>query len=402
MSDVLSHIIPRLSRSDQDQKIESANFSVPFNRSSLEGRELEYIFQAITSGQISGGQTFSKRCELLLEQVLGVKRALITTSCTHALEMCALLLNIQPGDEIITTSFTFVSTVNAFVLRGATPIFCDIRADTLNIDENKLEALITPNTKAIVPIHYSGIACEMDQIVEVANRYDIPIIEDNAHGLFGKYKKRYLGTIGCLATQSFHETKNITCGEGGALLINDPHYLERAEIICEKGTDRSRFFRGQVDKYTWIDVGSSYVISDVLAAFLFAQLEVRQKIQFRRQSLWERYHFELAEWACFNNIRQPFIPPECDPGWHLYYLILPSLEQRQALISHLKAAGILAVFHYHPLHLSEMGRKLTKQSQMCPVCEDIHDRILRLPFYNSMTDGQQTYILETLLKFSCG
>lgn len=374
---------------------------IPFNRSSLEGRELEYIFQTVASGQISGNQTFSKKCEHFLKEVLGVKRVLMMTSCTHALEMSALLLNISPGDEIITTPFTFVSTVNAFVLRGAVPIFCDIRPDTLNMDESKLEILITPKTKAIVPVHYAGIACEMDTIADIAARYCIPIIEDNAHGLFGKYKNRYLGTIGSLATQSFHETKNITCGEGGALLINDSDYLERAEIIREKGTNRSRFFRGNVDKYSWVDIGSSYVISDVLAAFLFAQLEVWKKIQAKRQYIWTRYQTELANWSDYNDIRQPFVPSYCESGWHMYHLILPSLTHRQALINHLKSRGILSVFHYLPLHRSEMGMRVAKNSPTCPVCEDLSDRILRLPFYNSMTDEQQAHIINAILKFDC-
>ncbi len=252
---------------------------IPFNHSSLRGRELEYIFQTITIGQIAGDQTFSKKCHALLEQVVGVQKAMVTTSCTHALEMSALLLDIQPGDEVIVPSFTFVSTANAFALRGAKIIFADIRPDTLNLDEQKLEGLITSRTKVIVPVHYAGVGCEMDVIGEIAVRHGLSVVEDNAHGLFGKFRGRNLGTFGCLAAQSFHETKNITCGEGGALLINDARLIERAEIIREKGTNRSRFFRGQVDKYSWVGVGSSYVMSDVLAAFLYAQLEAWQTIQ---------------------------------------------------------------------------------------------------------------------------
>lgn len=375
------------------------DIKIPFNRSSLEGRELEYIFQAVASGQISGGQRFSQRCELLLQDLLGVKRALVTTSCTHALEMCALLLNIVPGDEIITTPFTFVSTVNAFVLRGAIPVLCDIRPDTLNMDENKLEALITSRTKAIIPVHYAGVACEMDHIMKIAEGYRIPVIEDNAHGLFGKYRNKYLGTIGSLGTQSFHETKNITCGEGGALLINNPDYLERAEIIREKGTNRTRFFQGSVDKYSWVDIGSSYVMSDVLAAFLFAQLEVWENIQLRRKSLWQRYQSELSEWSRCNDVRQPCVPSHCEPGWHMYYLILPSFSQRQAFIAHLKSRGILSVFHYLPLHRSEMGTKVVKKSVGCPVCEDLSDRVLRLPFYNRMTEEEQMSVVNAMMKF---
>lgn len=374
--------------------------TIPFNRSSLCGRELEYIFQTITIGQIAGDQTFSKKCHTLLEQALGVQRALVTTSCTLALEMAALLLDLQPGDEVIVPSFTFVSTANAFVLRGARPVFCDIRPDTLNLDETKLEALITLRTKAIVPVHYAGVGCEMDAILEVAGRHGVPVVEDNAHGLFGKYKGRWLGTFGCLATQSFHETKNITCGEGGALLINDERFIERAEIIREKGTNRSKFFRGQVDKYTWVDIGSSYLMSDVLAAFLFAQLEVWPVIQNDRQRIWQAYHEQLAGWCGTNQVRQPIVPPHCEQAWHMYYLLLPSLLARTALIAHLKACGILAVFHYLPLHLSDMGRRFGGREGNCPVAEGVSDRLLRLPFYNSLSRADQDQVIEAVLKFS--
>ncbi|MBK8091133.1 MAG: dTDP-4-amino-4,6-dideoxygalactose transaminase [Verrucomicrobiaceae bacterium] len=369
---------------------------IPFNRSSLRGRELEYIFQTITIGQIAGDQTFSKKCHALLEAELGVKKALVTTSCTHALEMAAILLEIKEGDEVIVPSFTFVSTPNAFVMRGAKIVFCDVRPDTLNMDESKLEALITPRTKAIVPVHYAGVGCEMDEIMRIANQHGIPVVEDNAHGLFGKYKGRWLGTFGCMATQSFHETKNITCGEGGALLINDAKFAERAEIIREKGTNRARFFRGQVDKYSWVDVGSSYVMSDVLAAFLYAQLEVWPQIQKRRQQIWERYQIELADWCAGNGIRQPVVPAECEQAWHMYYLLLPSLEARMALIAHLKARNIIAVFHYLPLHISEFGSRFGGRAGDCPVTEDLSDRLLRLPFFNSITDAQQGEVIAAM------
>lgn len=369
---------------------------IPFNRSSLQGRELEYIFQTISVGQIAGDQTFSKKCHALLEQVLGVRRALVTTSCTHALEMSAMLLDIQPGDEVIVPSFTFVSTPNAFVVHGARPVFCDIRPDTLNLDEALLERLITPRTKAIVPVHYAGVGCEMDTIMEIAARHGIPVVEDNAHGLFGKYKGRWLGTFGCMATQSFHETKNITCGEGGALLINDGHYLERAEIIREKGTNRARFFRGQVDKYSWVDVGSSYVMSDVLAAFLYAQLEVWRLIQSRRERIWRRYNEELSHWCAGHDVRQPVVPDCCEQAYHMYYLLFPSLEMRQAVIARLKANGILAVFHYLPLHLSEFGRQWNGQAGDYPVTEEASDRLLRLPFYNSLTDSDLDRVIDVL------
>ena len=373
--------------------------TIPFNRSSLEGRELEYIFQTITIGQIAGDQTFSKKCHSLLERALGVHRALLTTSCTHALEMSALLLDIGPGDEVIVPAFTFVSTPNAFVLHGAKPVFCDVRPDTLNLDESQLEALITPRTKAIVPVHYAGVGCEMDEICAIASKHGVAVIEDNAHGIFGKYRGRWLGTLGCMGAQSFHETKNITCGEGGALLINDERFLERAEIIREKGTNRARFFRGQIDKYSWVDKGSSYVMSDVLAAFLYAQLDVWQTIQAKRQNLWQRYHDELATWTLSLGIRQPIIPEHCEQSWHMYYLLLPSLAERTALIAHLKAAGVMAVFHYLPLHLSEYGMRFGGIRGDCPVTEDVSDRLLRLPFYNSMTPADQTRIISALQSF---
>ena len=273
-------------------------YSIDFNKPCLTGNEFRYIQQAIDQRQISGDGSFTKRCHSLLEQELGVPKVLLTTSCTHALEMAAISLNLQPGDEFIVPSFTFVSTPNAFVLRGARPVFSDIRPDTLNLDESKLEQLITPHTRAIIVVHYAGVGCEMQPILEIANNYGIPVVEDNAHGLFGRYRDQNLGTFGCLATQSFHETKNISCGEGGALLINDPKYIERAEIIREKGTDRSRFFRGQVDKYTWVDIGSSYLPSEILAAYLFAQLEQRHQIQEARMRIWQFYDFSSAGLGC--------------------------------------------------------------------------------------------------------
>src|SRR5216684_1091680 len=299
---------------------------IPFNKPYVVGKEFEYIRQAIDNLHLSGDGLFTKRCEALLQQELGVPRALLTTSCTHALEMAALLLDIKPGDEIIIPSFTFVSTVNAFVLRGARPVFIDIRPDTLNLDESQLERLITPRTKAIVVVHYAGVGCDMDTIMQVAGQHGIAVVEDNAHGLFGKYRGKYLGTFGCLATQSFHETKNFTCGEGGALLINDSRYIERAEILREKGTDRSRFFRGQVDKYTWVDIGSSYLPSDVLAAFLFAQFEHRDQIQSQRKRIWNYYNENLAGWAEKNGVKVPFVPNYCDQSWHMFYLLMPSFE----------------------------------------------------------------------------
>jgi len=374
-------------------------FRVPLNKPGLLGNEIEYILQAVRGGHISGDGLFTKRCHRFLEQALGVPKVQLTTSCTHAPEMAALLLEIQPGDEVIVPSFTFVTTVNAFVLRGARPVFIDIRPDTLNLDETQLEQLVTSRTKAIVPMHYAGIACEMDAITEVATRCGVAVVEDNAHGLFGKYKGKYLGTFGCLATQSFHETKNFICGEGGALLINDPQYIERAEIIREKGTNRTRFFRGQVDKYTWVDVGSSYLPSDILAAFLYAQLETRDEIQTRRRQIWEYYYQNLKQWAQNHDVRLPIVPAYCEQPYHLFYLLMPSLEQRQALIDHLKARGILSAFHYLPLHLSEMGRRFGGKKGDCPVTEGVSDRLLRLPFYNIMTEAEQALVVESIVEF---
>jgi dTDP-4-amino-4,6-dideoxygalactose transaminase len=375
------------------------DYSIPFNRSSLLGRELEHIFRTMTIGQIAGDQTYSKKCHALLEQVLGVKKALVTTSCTHALEMSALLLEIQPGDEVIVPSFTFVSTANAFALRGARIVFSDIRPDTLNLDEKRLEPLITSRTRAVVLVHYAGVGCELDAILEIAARRGVSVVEDNAQGLFGKYRGRWLGTFGRLATQSFHETKNITCGEGGALLINDASLIERAEIIREKGTNRSLFFRGQVDKYTWVDIGSSYLMSDVLAAFLFAQLEVWPSIQAQRQKIWKYYDDHLRGWANQRGIGCPTVPAHCEQSCHMYYLILPSLRQRQGLISHLKTRGILSVFHYVPLHLSLMGQRMGAHAGDCPVTEEKSDRLVRLPFYNSLNPGDQDKVIEAVQQF---
>ena len=313
--------------------------------------------------------------------------------------MAALLLDVKPGDEVIVPSFTFVSTANAFALRDARIVFADIRPDTLNLDEAKLPALITPRTRVIVPVHYAGVGCEMDAILALASDQGVAVVEDNAHGLFGRYKDRWLGTFGRLATQSFHETKNITCGEGGALLINDPDLIERAEIIREKGTNRSRFFRGQVDKYTWVDLGSSYVMSDVLAAFLFGQIEVWEEIQRRRKRIWDRYQSALTTWAAQNGARLPVVPVHCEQAYHMFYLLLPSLDARQRLIAHLKARGILAVFHYLPLHLSEYGRRWGGRPGDCPVTEDLSDRLLRLPFFNVLDEASQSRVIETVLAF---
>ncbi|RPI91229.1 MAG: dTDP-4-amino-4,6-dideoxygalactose transaminase [Chloroflexi bacterium] len=363
------------------------------------GHELEYMKQAIENGHISGDGPFTKKCHAFLEQELGVQKALLTTSCTHALEMSAMLLDIQPGDEVILPDFTFVSTVNAFVLRGARPVFLDIRPDTLNLDESRLAAAITSRTKAIVPVHYAGIGCAMDSIMDVAARHSLPVVEDNAHGLFGKYKGKYLGTFGSMASQSFHETKNFTSGEGGALLINDPILVERAEIIREKGTNRSRFFRGQVDKYTWVDVGSSYLPSDILAAFLFAQFEQREKIQLHRKQVWELYQAGLKDWADSHDVQLPCIPDDCEQSYHMFYMLLPSLELRQNLIAYLRERGIYSVFHYLPLHLSDMGRSFGGKTGDCPVTERVSDQLIRLPFHNSLTSSEQEQVIDLIQGF---
>lgn len=372
---------------------------VPFNKPTNIGTEIDYITQAVMEGHLSGDGFFTKKSNKLLEQILDVPKVLLTTSCTHALEMSAVLLDIQPGDEVIVPSFTFVSTINAFVLRGACPVFIDIRSDTLNLDEQLLEPLITKKTKAILPVHYAGVGCEIQTIMEVANHYQIPVVEDNAHGLFGKYKGKYLGTFGVMATQSFHETKNFTSGEGGALLINDPQYIERAEIIREKGTNRSRFYRGQVDKYTWVDIGSSYLPSEILAAFLYAQLENWQQVQGKRKQIWETYARELEGWAGKNGVRLPVIPEHCEQSYHMFYILLPSLNLRERFISFLKENGVQSVFHYLPLNLSDMGKKFGGKEGDCPVTEDLSDRLVRLPFFNSLDNEDLAYVIEKIHEF---
>lgn len=375
--------------------------TIPFNRPSLQGNELNYITEAVEAKHISGDGQFTRRCHEFLESRLGVSKALLTTSCTHALEMSALLLDLQPGDEVILPSFAFVSTANAFVLRGARPVFADVRPDTLNLDERQLESLITPRTKAIALIHYGGVGCEMDVICEIAARHGIAVVEDNAHGLLAKYKGRFLGTFGTFATLSFHETKNFTCGEGGALLLNSPEYLERAEIIREKGTNRANFFRGSVDKYTWVDVGSSYLPSDLNAAFLLAQFEAADAIQEKRGAIWSSYADGLEDWAGENGVGLPTIPEHCEQAYHMFYMILPSETDRDALIAHLKSQGITAPFHYLPLHLSTMGARYGGTPGDCPVTEDLSARLVRLPFYNALSSGEQNRVIEATTCFEC-
>ncbi len=372
---------------------------IPFNRPFATGDEFEYVRAAISASKFSGDGPFTAECHRLLEKSLGVQKVLLTTSCTHALEMAALLLNVGPEDEVIVPAFTFPSAINAFVLRGSKPVFVDVRADTLNIDERQIEQHLSDRTKAIFLVHYAGVGCELDMIMPLARRHNIGVVEDNAHGLYGKYRGRFLGTFGEVATLSFHETKNFSCGEGGALLINDVQLNERAEIIREKGTNRSRFFRGEVDKYTWVDVGSSYLPSDLLAAFLRAQLEHRDQIQSRRREIWETYSRELASWAEANGVRLPVVPPECEQTYHMFYVIMPSLESRQALITHLRCSGILGVFHYLPLHLSPMGLRFGGRQGDCPVTEDLSDRLLRLPFFTGMSSSEQSQVIEAVSAF---
>jgi len=374
---------------------------IPFNRAAAIGREYEYMAQAVANGHISGDGPFTKRCEAFLERELGAQKALLTTSCTHALEMAALLLDFKAGEEVILPAYTFVSTVNAFVLRGARPVFADIRPDTLNLDEKLLERHVSPRTRAIVVVHYAGVGCEMDSIMEISARSGLGVVEDNAHGLFGRFRGRHLGSFGCFATQSFHETKNLTCGEGGALLINDSSFVDRAEILREKGTNRSRFFRGQVDKYTWVDVGSSYLPSDILAAFLCAQMEEWKRIQAKRKLVWNTYLDQLRSWADDQGVRLPTVPAHCEQPYHLFYLIMPTLELRHALINHLGSDNILSVFHYVPLHLSEMGRRLGGKPGDCPVSERVGDCLLRLPLYYDLTEADLDRVVSAVKRFRC-
>lgn len=373
---------------------------IPFNRPVLVGTELDGILRAISTSELSGDGRITKECHQFLEGALGVSKALLTTSCTHALEMCALLLNLRAGDEVIVPAFTFVSTANAFVLHGAKVVFADVRPDTLNIDENRLEALITSRTRAIVVVHYAGVGCEMDAIMAMAARHGIAVIEDNAHGLFGQYRGRFLGTFGCLATQSFHETKNFTCGEGGALLINDAALIERAEIIREKGTDRSKFYRGQVDKYSWRDVGSSYLPSGILAAFLLEQLRARHTIQAARERIFERYQSALQVWSIQQSTALPTVPAHCQQAYHMFYLMLPDGTQRTRFIDHMKAGNITTPFHYVPLNTSKMGQSLGGYLGQCPISEDVSERLVRLPFFNSMTNAEQDRVIDRILQFA--
>lgn len=369
---------------------------IPFNRPYMTGRELSSIAEAHARGHLSGDGEFTRRCHAWLEQRTGCRRALLTHSCTAALEMSALLLDLAPGDEVIMPSYTFVSTANAFVLRGAVPVFVDIREDTLNLDESLIEAAITPRTRAICVVHYAGVACEMDAIIAIAQRHGLVVVEDAAQGVEAAYKGRALGSIGALGALSFHETKNIISGEGGALLINDPALVERAEVIREKGTNRSRFFRGEVDKYTWVDVGSSFLPGEIVAAFLHAQMEEAGTITQRRLALWSRYHEALADAEAAGRIRRPRVPEHCTHNAHMYYILLPSLAARTATIAALQAQGIRPVFHYIPLHSSPAGVRFTRAHGSMQHTDRTGDTLLRLPLWLPDLDIER--VIDALCK----
>ena len=370
--------------------------TVPFNKPYMTGKELWYISQAHAGGHLAGDGQFTKKCSAWLEQRTGCQKALLTHSCTAALEMAAMLADIGPGDEVIMPSYTFVSTANAFVLRGATPVFVDIRPDTLNIDEARIEAAITPRTKAIVPVHYAGVSCEMDTIMDIARRHNLLVIEDAAQGIMSTYKGRPLGSIGHMAALSFHETKNIISGEGGALLINDARFVERAEVIREKGTNRSQFFRGQVDKYTWVDIGSSYLPGEIVAAFLWAQMEEADAINKRRLEIWANYHQWFASQEKAERIRRPSVPRECVHNAHMYYLLLPSLARRTDFIERLKAKGIHTVFHYIPLHSSPRGQLVGRTVGAMTNTDSAGDRLVRLPLWLGLEEQLADVIAEVV------
>lgn len=373
--------------------------SIPFNKPFIVGKELYYIAQAVLEGHIAGDGIFTRKCHELLEEKFQAKKVLLTHSCTAALEVAALLCDIQPGDEVILPSFTFVSTANAFCLRGARPVFVDIRPDTLNIDETLIDKAVTKHTKAIVPVHYAGVACEMDTIMAIARQHGLLVVEDAAQGVSSLYRDKYLGTIGDLGTYSFHETKNFISGEGGALVINDERFIERAEVIREKGTNRSKFFRGEVDKYSWVDLGSSYLPSDIVAAFLFAQLENIEIINERRQEIYNYYYNGLLSLEKEGFLRLPYIPQGCQCNNHLFYLLLADERTRDELMEHLKGRDIYPVFHYLPLHLSGMGRSMGYMDGDLPVTESVSARLLRLPCYYELSREEQEMVIEEIGHF---
>jgi dTDP-4-amino-4,6-dideoxygalactose transaminase len=369
---------------------------IPFNKPFMTGKELWNIAQAHASGRLAGDGVFTKQCAAWLEARLHAKKALLTHSCTAALEMAALLLDLGPGDEVIMPSFTFVSTANAFVLRGCVPVFVDVRHDTLNLNEELIEAAITPRTKAIVPVHYAGVSCEMDKIMAIARKHNLFVVEDAAQSMMSTYKGRPAGSIGQLSALSFHETKNVIAGEGGALLVNDERYAAHAEIIREKGTNRSQFFRGQVDKYTWVDVGSSYLPSELISAFLWAQLEHAEEITRRRLAIWAKYHDAFAHAERDGRVRRPIVPAECVHNAHMYYLLLPNLEHRSAFIESMNLQEISCVFHYVPLHSSPMGSRVGKCGGGLDVTTSASERLVRLPLWLGLED-RQDFVIDKVL-----
>ncbi|MDB4534156.1 dTDP-4-amino-4,6-dideoxygalactose transaminase [Vicingaceae bacterium] len=371
---------------------------VPFNKPFIAGKELYYIAQAVAMGNIAGDGTHTKGCQKILE-AQGIHKVLLTPSCTAALEMAAMLCDVGPGDEVILPSYTFVSTANAFVLRGAKPVFVDIRPDTLNLDESLIENAITDRTKVICPVHYAGVGCEMDRIMEIADQHEIQVVEDAAQGVNAQYKGRALGSIGQLAAFSFHETKNYICGEGGALCINNEALVSRAEIIRDKGTDRQQFFRGNVDKYTWVDVGSSYVISEICSAFLYGQLELLDEIAARRRVIYEHYTQMLEMLEDRGLIRLPRISEGCSTNFHMFYILMNSGKARDELLTYLRDRGINAVFHYMPLHTAPMGQKYGYGQGDLPVTEDLARRLIRLPFFYEITADEQQYVAESIVSF---
>jgi dTDP-4-amino-4,6-dideoxygalactose transaminase len=373
--------------------------TIPFNRPFIAGKELYYIAQAVTFGNMAGDGHFTKACCKVMEDRFGVPKVLLTPSCTAALEMCALLCDLKEGDEVIMPSYTFVSTANAVVLRGAKPVFVDIRPDTLNIDENLIEAAITPRTKAIFPVHYAGVSCEMDRIMTIAEKHGLVVAEDAAQGVNSFYHGRALGSIGHLGCYSFHETKNYISGEGGALCVNDERFTDRAEILRDKGTNRKQFFRGQVDKYTWVDLGSSYVPSEIVSAFLYGQLEQLQEIRERRKANFDYYHMRLSKLEAEGLLRRPVIPYGCETNYHMYYILLSDRETRDALMKHLNQRGITAVFHYIPLHSAPMGLKMGYEAGELPVTEELSGRLLRLPLYFEISDEDKHRVVQEVSNF---
>lgn len=369
---------------------------IPFNRPYATGKELDYQAEAQRGLHLSGDGAFTKRCHRWIEQQTGCAKALLTHSCTSALDMAALLLDLKSGDEVIMPSYTFVSTANAFVLRGAVPVFVDIREDTLNLDERLIEAAITPRTRAIAPVHYAGVACEMDAVMAIARRHHLAVIEDAAQSIMASYNGRALGAIGELGSFSFHETKNIISGEGGALLVNDPAMVSRAEVIREKGTDRERFFRGEVDKYTWQDVGSSFLPAETIAAFLWAQLEQAERITRERMAIWQRYHAMLAPLEQSGLLRRPIVPADCQHNGHIYYVLLAPGIDRQAVLRELKSNGIHAVFHYVPLHSSPAGLRFGRAQGDLALTTSLSERLVRLPMWLGLSEGQQQRVCDVL------